>query len=77
MGFTTKEGMVRVDRFKERGKWYDTHEVDMSKHYNADSIHDALEECLRRDGVSLDGFVFVCLEPYHKFSHPVMLMGRK
>jgi hypothetical protein len=24
MGYTTQEGMVRVDRFKERGKWYDS-----------------------------------------------------
>lgn len=37
MGFTTNEGMVRVDRFKPGGKWYDTWAVDMSRWYNQDA----------------------------------------
>lgn len=73
MGFTTKEGMVRVDQFKPRGKWYQTLEVDMSKHYRASSIHEALKDCLLRDGHSLEDWIYVCLEPYHEYSHPIML----
>jgi hypothetical protein len=37
MGYTTNSGMVRVDRFKPGGKWYDTWEVDMSAYYNEDA----------------------------------------
>lgn len=36
MGFSTNDGMVRVDRFKPGGKWYDTWAVDMSRWYNQD-----------------------------------------
>lgn len=86
MGFTTNDGMVRVDRFKESGKWYDTIEIDMSEHYNDLSIFNALEESINehtakhwgRDnfviGWTNQGGSFVCLEPYHKHSHPVMLI---
>jgi len=37
MGYTTNDGMVRVDRFKPGGKWYDTWEVNMSGYYNLDA----------------------------------------
>ncbi len=76
MGFHPEDCMVRVDRFKERGKWYDTFAIDMSRHYDHPDLHDAIEFCIRAAGYTLQDWVFVCLEPYHKNAHPVMLKGR-
>ncbi len=33
MGFTMKEGMVRIDFFRETGKWHETEEVCMKDFY--------------------------------------------
>lgn len=73
MGYHVNDSMVRVDRFKERGKWYDSHMVDMNSVYHHNSIHDGLKECLARDGINIEGYIIVCLEPYHKHAHPIML----
>lgn len=73
MGYHVNDSMVRVDRFKERGKWYDSHAVDMGSVYNHPDIHEALKECLLVEGIKIDGFIIVCLEPYHVHSHPIML----
>lgn len=76
MGYALEDSKVRVDRFKERGKWYDTIVVDMKDDYRSASIHDSLQTRLREAGYSMDGWIYVCLEPYHMHSHPVMLKGR-
>jgi len=90
MAFTNKEGYVRVDIFKPSGKWYSTAAVDMSAGYNEANIHRALYDACVREfdkeggewGLSVspqaeleEGFMFVCLEPYSKFAHPIMLTG--
>lgn len=81
MGFTVNGSMVRVDRFKESGKWYDTLEVDMTSYYNLSFIHDAVRYSLIlmagndefvESWLNQGGF-FVCLEPYHVNAHPVVL----
>ena len=33
MGFTTQTGRVRIDLFKESGKWYATGSVNMGPYY--------------------------------------------
>ena len=82
MGYTIHSSHVRVDRFKESGKWYDTLEVDMEDHYYDNIIQDALRRSINEsyshvnnfvDGWLAQGGSFVCLEPYHQNSHPVML----
>jgi hypothetical protein len=73
MGYCIHASVVRVDRFKQRGKWYESIAVDMSEYYNHPDIHDALRRCLARDGYVIDDWTWVCLEPYHKHSHPIML----
>jgi ATP-dependent Lon protease len=81
MGYTTNESMVRVDRFKESGKWYDTLEVEMvDEYYDHWNIFEAVEKSIdAKYGVGYvmawtnQGGSFVCLEPCHKHSHPVML----
>jgi hypothetical protein len=73
MGFSPIDAMVRVDRFKHTGKWYDTFAIDMSEHYRSPDLGRALYELIKAKGVSMDGYIFVCLEPYHERSHPMLL----
>lgn len=73
MGYNVNDSMVRVDRFKERGKWYDSHAVDMGPHYHNPSIHDAVRLAIQDASINMDEFIIVCLEPYHVHAHPVML----
>jgi hypothetical protein len=37
MGFSTDDAIVRVERFKPGGKWYDTWAVDMREYYRMDA----------------------------------------
>lgn len=78
MGYDVSDSKVRVDRFKPRGKWYDSFSIDMEKYYKAPSIHDAIKEAiLEQTHVrSLEEWTFVCLEPYHQHSHPIMIVGK-
>ena len=66
----------RVDFFKESGKWYTTEAVEfLSNDYNNSSIHEALKNALAKAiGNRLRGMQAVCLEPYHKYSHPISLI---
>lgn len=72
--YSSNPGSVRVDFFKESGKWYATEAVDMGPYYNMDFLHDAFARALwtHLEG-RLDGMLAVCLQPYHKHSHPIML----
>ena len=81
MGYTTNSSHVRVDRFKESGKWYDTLEINMENHYDDLNIYKALRDSIN-ETMQFENYVqrwlsqggsFVCLEPYHQHSHPVML----
>lgn len=76
MGYSIHDSHVRVDRFKERGKWYDTIVINMVNHYEAPCLNDCIEKLLKEDGYEMEGWIYVCLEPYHQYSHPVMLKGR-
>ena len=83
MHFSENPGMVRFDRFKESGKWYDTYEVDMFDYWDATIIpHDALNLAITASPRFGEGWVngwlrqggfIVCLEPYHKSAYPVVL----
>jgi len=81
MGYTTDSRHVRVDRFKESGKWYDTLEVVIpDEYYDHWNIFQALEMSINEQygenyvvGWTNQGGSFVCIDPYHEHSHPVML----
>lgn len=77
MGYTTEEGMVRVDFFKPSGKWYMTEAVDMSTWYDVPNIHDAVGRALNASRPVAAGwwtqFTVVVAEPYHVYAHPVMI----
>jgi len=49
MGYSTKPGIVRVDIFKDTGKWYETLAIDMTEGWDKDKlIHHSLIEALQQ-----------------------------
>ena len=75
MNYSNNPNHVRVDFFKESGKWFDTVEIPwLEEYYEDGDIHDALIRSIHaKIGFSYSGMDAVCLEPYHKYSHPIML----
>ena len=74
MGFSEKDSMVRVDFFKDTGKWYCTEAIDFHDVYNVDDIIYACRFAIKRHVVNrLSGMTAIILEPYHENSHPIML----
>jgi hypothetical protein len=71
--YNDNPGMVRVDYFKESGKWYMTEAHDMSDFYDELSIYTAVEKMLVRDGRYLRHFHILVMEPYHRNAYPVMI----
>ncbi len=76
MGYSIDEGVVRADRFKPSGKWYDSIALNMSGHYTTSLIHDAVRLAAEAQGVKLEtNWMLVVLEPYHQYSHPIIIIG--
>jgi hypothetical protein len=78
MGYTIDECMVRVDFFKENGKWYTTEAVRWIGEYNFGlpeyEFAFSLENHLFKDGkYRLSDMTAVCLQPYHHNSFPLMM----
>jgi hypothetical protein len=78
--YSLQASKVRISRFKPSGKWYDDFEVDMNDFYNEPLIHPAVLKAWEasRDPGSRsleEGWMLVCLEPYHHNAHPVMIIG--
>lgn len=86
MGYTGQEGMVRADRFRPSGKWYDTFALDMSEFYAEPLIHDALDLAIRDHQKGHQGhpcatpddpgWFIVVAEPYHQHAHPIVAWSR-
>lgn len=81
--YSENPGMVRFDRFKASGKWYDTYELNMYGSYSVGPTpYEAIREAFansERFGTQwvenwlAQGHFIVCLEPYHESSHPICL----
>lgn len=68
---------VRVDFFKESGKWYTTEEVIWDGAHYTGLINDCFKSVLTHHlktatGIRLSGMIAVCLDPYHEDSFPLM-----
>ena len=75
--YSDNVGSVRVDFFKESGKWKYTEAIDMSDFYYDDLIHRAFRKALIKHfngEVRFVGLRAICLEPHHKYSHPISLI---
>lgn len=75
--YSDDETMVRVDFFKESGKWYTTEAVKWIGYTNI-AIHEAFKQSLRNhfakdNPTRLSEMDAICLEPYHEHRHPIML----
>ncbi len=81
MGYSSNESMVRVDFFKESGKWYTTEAVNFDVVYLVEkedfkTIHpvDALKLALEAHLKGrLNGMWAVCLKPYCALDFPAMI----
>ncbi len=81
--YSDKTESVRVDFFKESGKWGYTEAVIWTGSYRYEEkrqlMHDAFAESLiahlrdEQGNVRHRGMTAVCLEPYHEHSHPIMM----
>ncbi len=75
--YSDQAHMCRVDFWKPSGKWYVTESVDFFGLYDEELIHEAFKKALDRHfgGVKrLSGMRATCLQPYHKFEHPISLI---
>lgn len=78
MGFTKNNNMVRVDFFRDTGKWYATNEMVWDRYHSTvnggfEYLQETFCRCLRQHfGEYYKGMTAVCLEPHHEHSHPVM-----
>ncbi len=77
MGYTEDDSYVRVDFFKPSGKWYTTEGVKWTGSYTEGLIHNEFAKSLRdhfgEGNKRLYEMDAVCLEPYHKNSHPIQI----
>lgn len=65
--------MCRVDFFKPGGKWKYTEGVPFDDNYHLNPV-DGLKRALRTHCQGrFKGLVAVCLHPYSKYEHPVMI----
>lgn len=75
MGYSEDEFMVRVDFFKESGKWYATEAVVWNGGWSKDVlIYDAFKKSLLnhfKNNKRFSDLDAVCLEPYHELAHPL------
>lgn len=69
--YSENENSVRVDFFRLSGKWYTT-EALLWKGYDG-CIHDEFRKTLMQLNGRYEGMTAVCLCPYHKNAHPLMI----
>ena len=77
MGYTDDATMVRVDFFRQSGKWYTTEAVRWIDNWKASHdnlIENAFANALKAHlGTRLSDMDAICLEPYHEYSHPIQI----
>ena len=78
MGYTEDESMVRVDFFKNSGKWYTTEAVKWTGEWIREGqlIHAAFAKSLQDHfgtTLRLSEMDAICLHPYHELAHPICL----
>lgn len=79
MGYIEDPAMIRVDFFKESGKWYTTEAVKWTGDWKKEdqSIHAAFAQSLRNHfkekPLRLSDMDAICLHPYHELEHPLCI----
>jgi len=78
MGYSENPAMVRVDFFKDSGKWYTTEAVlwrgNGFEQNSGCDLFSQFQVSLREHlNGRLSGMWAVCLHPYHRHEHPIMI----
>ncbi len=84
--YSENEKSVRVDFFKESGKWYTTEAVIWTGKFKNHDIHlsfsESLFDHLFKEPIKgvisvprlrMQGRKAICLQPYHEHSHPICI----
>ena len=72
--FSIDPAMIRVDFFKPSGKWYTTEAIRWTGSWESGSVIDEFSKSLHDHlGQRMSEMTAVCLEPYSKFSFPLMI----
>jgi hypothetical protein len=72
---------VRVDIWKQSGKWYETVALKWDRYSSKDEngkivelINDTFRRCMKEQYPgNWKGMRAICLEPYHENSHPISI----
>lgn len=78
-GFSLNPEMVRVDIFKESGKYYTTIQLQWDRYFikrddNIELIEDTFKRCMKEQYTGkFTDMCAVCLEPYSEQSYPLMM----
>ena len=81
MGYNSDDSMVRVDFFKESGRWYSSEDMKWDRYSVIDErgdielINDTFKRCLDKTfgKDAYEGMIAICLEPYHEHAFPLMI----
>jgi hypothetical protein len=79
MGFSINNSNVEVNIFRATGSWYTTLELrwdrfSSEKDDTIELIHETFRRCLREQYPEFCcDTIAVCLEPYHEYSHPILI----
>jgi len=75
MGYCENDSMVRVDFFKQSGKWHATRQMPWLQYTGC--IQDIFRMSLNYEfGEAWKQFDVVCLEPHHENAHPLQFNAR-
>ena len=74
MGYSEDPEDVRVDFFKESGKWYATEAIKWTGSWEGGLVRDIFKKLLWEHlHGRLQGMTAVCLHPYHKHEVPILV----
>ncbi len=75
MHYSNDPCMVRVDFFKPNGKWMYTEAIQFIGYddYIFDAFARSLREHFKNNPLCYSDLDAICLEPYHKYAHPIQL----
>ena len=75
MGYINDDSYVRVDFFKQSGKWYTTISMQWIGYYGdiKDEFKKSIKEFFKDKDYTFEDFDAICLDPYNIHSHPLMI----
>jgi len=72
--YSDDEKVCRVDFFKPSGKWYTTEAIVFDGDWHEELFSKFRRVLTQQLGNTYSGMTAVCLEPYSRYSHPIMVV---